>query len=126
MRSIEGEVEFARTAKANVLVVGPDGEVTDLLTLLVPDGDPDIMIRCRSGLVRIPPPSARIGVIVFRDVDSLTLEQQRQLSEWLNASPLRRQVISTASTPLLPKVETGQFSDALYYRLNTVYIDLFE
>jgi transcriptional regulator of acetoin/glycerol metabolism len=47
------------------------------------------------------------------------------VSEWL-ASSNRPQVVSTASAPLLPLVEAGVFNDALYYRLNTVYIDLSE
>jgi hypothetical protein len=124
--AIQNEVDFARVAKANVLVVGPDRLVADLLSLLVPDADPEITIRCASNRMRLPPIASRIGTVVFRDVDALTSDQQRRLSEWLNATTTRRQVISTAATPLLPLVETGQFSDALYYRLNTVYIDLFE
>jgi hypothetical protein len=126
LTSIQSEIDFARLAKSNVLVVGPDRLVADLLSVLVPDADPDITFRCRSMRLRLPPPSSRLPTIVLRDVDTLSPEQQGRLSDWLNTSATRRQVISTAAVPLLPLVEAGQFSDSLYYRLNTVYIDLFE
>jgi transcriptional regulator of acetoin/glycerol metabolism len=48
------------------------------------------------------------------------------LFEWLDSTSSGTQVVSTASAPLLPLVEAGAFDDALYYRLNTVYVDLSE
>jgi transcriptional regulator of acetoin/glycerol metabolism len=33
-------------------------------------------------------------------------------------------VISTSSVSLLPLVQSGAFSDDLYYRLNTIWVDL--
>jgi len=56
----------------------------------------------------------------------LTMAEQRQLLEWLDAPATRMQVISTASMPMLPRVEARTFDETLYYRLNTIYIDLFD
>jgi transcriptional regulator of acetoin/glycerol metabolism len=54
----------------------------------------------------------------------LTLEEQRRLLEWLQETAGRTRVVSTTSAPLLPLVEDGVFLDTLYYRLNTVYVEL--
>jgi transcriptional regulator of acetoin/glycerol metabolism len=64
--------------------------------------------------------------MVIQDVDMLTTGEQRRLLEWLDGANIRTQVISTASTPLLARVEARTFNETLYYRLNTTYIDLFE
>jgi transcriptional regulator of acetoin/glycerol metabolism len=51
-------------------------------------------------------------------------EDQRRLVEWLETRPRRVQIVSTSSAPLQSKVESGAFNDTLYFRLNTVRIDL--
>jgi DNA-binding NtrC family response regulator len=33
-------------------------------------------------------------------------------------------VVSTTSAPLLPRVEAGEFNATLFYRLNTVCVDV--
>jgi transcriptional regulator of acetoin/glycerol metabolism len=33
-------------------------------------------------------------------------------------------VISTSTTPVMPRVQSGAFLDMLYYRLNTVCVDV--
>jgi DNA-binding NtrC family response regulator len=81
------------------------------------------MIRCRDGLFPLPP-SSQSGIVVLRDVDALKPEEQVGLLNWVDSARNRRQVVSTASAPLLPMVEARAFDAALYYRLNTVYIDL--
>ena len=36
----------------------------------------------------------------------------------------RTQVISTSRAPLMPLVDDGRFLNSLYYRLNTICVDL--
>jgi transcriptional regulator of acetoin/glycerol metabolism len=43
---------------------------------------------------------------------------------WLETRPRRIQIVSTTSAPLQGRVESGAFNDTLYFRLNTVRIDL--
>ena len=122
--SVHADVDLARINKANLLVVGTERLVLGLVSSLVDDANSDVMIRCRDGLLRLPPTSSQSGTVVLRDVDALKQEEQRRLLDWVDSANNRSQVVSTASAPLLPLVEARAFDAALYYRLNTVYIDL--
>ena len=62
--------------------------------------------------------------VIFYDIDRLPTRAQEQLVKWLDRVARHTQVISTANRPLMPLVTSGDFTDALYYRLNTVYIEL--
>ena len=119
------DVYRARISKTNVLLVGPEHLVVNLLGLLAPDLEPQAMIRRENGRLLLHTDSPRVRAAVIRDLDTLTREEQRRLLDWLEAAPTRTQVISTTSAPLLPLVKTGAFSDKLYYRLNTMYVDLY-
>jgi DNA-binding NtrC family response regulator len=57
-------------------------------------------------------------------VDTLDKVEQLRFLEWLDSASKRLQVVSTATAPLLRLVEGRKFNPTLYYRLNTVYIDL--
>ena len=70
------------------------------------------------------PAIAHPGTLVLHDVNALSIQQQVRLLEWSNSGRRNPQVISTTPTPLLPLVYAGTFLDTLYYRLNTVFIDL--
>ena len=76
------------------------------------------------GAELVLPPIEWPGTLVIDEVDGLTLQEQIQVLEW-SAGPVRNtQVISTTSEPLFPRVRAGSFIDTLYYRLNTVYLDV--
>jgi hypothetical protein len=70
------------------------------------------------------PPVEHTGTMILHDVGSLGIEDQIHLLEWLGRAVGRTQVVSTTSSPLLPRVRAGAFIDTLYYRLNTVYVDV--
>ena len=122
--SVHTDVNLARISKANLLVVGTERLVLSLVSSVADDVKSDVMIWCRDGLLPLPPPSSQSGIVVLRDVEALKPQEQLGLLNWVDSARQRRQVISTASAPLLPLVEAGAFDAALYYRLNTVYIDL--
>jgi len=118
------DLNILKTACANVLVVGPHETVEQLLTELLPHldspvicGTPDIdALTSSTGTMR---------TVVIRDVDGLSARQQQRLSCWLEhgpAAPVR--IVSTTTVPLFELVEAGLFPDVLYYRLNTVLLDL--
>ena len=121
--SVHTDVNLARISKANLLVVGPERLALSLISSVADDVSSDVMIWCRDGLLPLPP-SSQSGIVVLRDVEALKPQEQLGLLNWVDSARQRRQVISTASAPLLPLVEAGAFDAALYYRLNTVYIDL--
>jgi hypothetical protein len=64
------------------------------------------------------------GTLVIYEVGALALREQIKLLEWSGNPFLNTQVISTTSFPLIPRVTAGSFIDMLYYRLNTVYLDV--
>lgn len=111
------------TTHPNVLVVGTDIAVDDALRA--------VQCVCRQPVVTCwatdslvlpsPPPS---GTLILRGVDALSLESQRRLLAWLDEAHGCAQVISTSAEALWPRRETGIFLDALYYRLNVVYLGL--
>ena len=61
---------------------------------------------------------------MLHDVGTLPLDEQLRLLDWLERAEGRTQVVSTSTTPLLPRVQAGAFIDTLYYRLNTVCVDV--
>ena len=124
--SAASDLNVARSSRANVLVVGPELLVKNVLKLVAPAPRRDGVVQSRGGRLRLPPSPLVPSTVVVKDVDALTAAEQRQLLEWLDASNTRSQVISTASMPLLTRVEASTFNETLYYRLNTIYIDLFE
>lgn len=65
-----------------------------------------------------------MGTLILHEVGALPHDDQRQLLEWLEPAARRVQVISTTSASLFPRVEVGAFSDVLYYRLNTMCMDV--
>ena len=120
--SVHEDLNLARGNRANLLIVGTELLVSSLVSSLVVDVNSHIMIRCRDGL-RLPPTSSQPGTVVLRDVDALKKEEQLRLLDWMDSASTRIQVVSTAAAPLL-RLKAGAFDAGLYYRLNTVYIDL--
>ena len=120
------DLKMARATSTNVLVVGPDPLVKNVLKLVAPDIRRDTAVQCQGGRLQLPQLSPQPAMVVVRDVDALTPGEQRKLLDWLEAATTRTQVVSTASVPLLPLVQAHAFNDTLYYRLNTIYIDLSE
>jgi hypothetical protein len=123
---VQHELSVARSSRANLLLVASDDLVVKLIRFVVPDLNQAATIRCQDGQLWLPPASFRFATVVVRDVEALTRDEQRRLCEWLHSGSNRTQVVSTSSAPLLTLVETGIFNDALYYRLNEIYVDLSE
>jgi transcriptional regulator of acetoin/glycerol metabolism len=117
---------MARTTQTNVLVVGPNLLIKNVLQLVALDARRDAAVQCQGGRLQLPPVSPQPTMLVVHDVDALTAAEQRTLLDWLEAASTRTQVVSTASVPLLPLVQAHAFNDTLYYRLNTIYVDLSE
>ena len=116
--------DLARVTGVNLFVIGADDVVAELFTPLWPSLVTPIVVRFRGEPLRLPPASPPVGTVVIYDVDTLTRQEQHELSQWLRAGNGRARVVSTASESVLPMLEAGAFDDGLYYRLNVVTIDL--
>jgi hypothetical protein len=105
----------------NLLLIGPDTATRPYLDRLMTL--PSVR-SCDSTEPCLPNEPVR-GLIV-RDVERLTPEGQDQLVEWLNGPGFHTRIVATSVTSLYPMVERGEFSDALYYRINMVILLLEE
>lgn len=106
----------------NLLLTGRDGVIQNVLSTLLRNVDKPIATWYPGERLVLPDP--RTAMIILYDVDALGHSDQSQLLEWLERGVGRTQVVSTTSAPLLPLVEAGIFSDMLYYRLNTVSVQV--
>jgi len=109
--------------RVNLVLIAPEGvlryvlesELLDLRDPVVEWSPDERLVLPRSDLG---------GTLVLHDVGDLPRPEQLALLEWLEQTGGRVQVISTSTAPLLPRVDTGAFIDTLYYRLNTVCVDV--
>jgi Sigma-54 interaction domain len=109
--------------RVNLLLIGVDGVVWNVLgTLLLDLEDP--ISTWMPGQPLVLPPAAQSGTLLLHDVGTMSQEEQLRLLAWLEQAAGRVQVVSTASGPVLPAVRTGAFLETLYYRLNTICVDL--
>jgi transcriptional regulator of acetoin/glycerol metabolism len=82
----------------------------------------EAIVTWRPGQPLELPPPGRATTLLLRDVDQLTVAAQGAVLRWLDQSAGRIWVVSTSAEPLWPQVESGVFSDVLYYRLNIVCV----
>jgi hypothetical protein len=122
--SVEDDLDVVRDTDVNVLVTGPECLVTKVIRRVIADVPASIVIPCEAGRLPLSRQSLPPGTLVFRDIDALDADGQALLFDWLESPSAERQIVSTASAPLLPLVNAGAFDPGLYYRLNTVYIRL--
>jgi transcriptional regulator of acetoin/glycerol metabolism len=109
--------------RTNVLVVGnPEATriVVDMLRLDLRGP----IVRWRAGQPLDLPSPARAATLVLENVTRLTTDEQFRVLRWLDDVKGRIRVVSTTNDPLWPRVQVGVFNEVLYYRLNTVFVDM--
>ena len=110
----------------NLLLIGPEAAVDGCLARLMPSFAAPV-VWCHAANFQLPdstmgsaaPSGAAPGTVVLEDVSALTSSDQARLLAWLD-DPGRARLVATASRSIFPLVTSGQFSDVLYYRINTV------
>lgn len=107
----------------NLLLIGPDRATRAYLDRLMAS-EPSSIRACDSAEPDLP--SEPVQGLVVRDVERLTRDHQERLMEWLNGPGFQTRIVATSGTSLYPMVERGEFSDALYYRINMVTLLLDE
>jgi hypothetical protein len=109
--------------RVNLLLIAPDAVVRYVLeSLLLNLREP--VARWALGQPLALPPPEFINTMILHDVGRLHPREQLELLDWLEQADGRTQVVSTSPAPLLPRVHSGLFIDTLYYRLNTVCVDV--
>jgi hypothetical protein len=109
--------------RVNLLLVAPDGVVRYVLeSFLLELREP--ISQWSPGERLLLPPVGKSGTLILHDVGRLPPADQLDLFGWMEQDEGRTQVVSTSSAPVLPRVHSGAFIDTLYYRLNTVCVDV--
>jgi hypothetical protein len=116
------DYRLARAAGVNLLIVVPDGS-NGFAELLIADLATPV-VAWRPGERLMLPQAEQTGTLLLHNVGTLSPHDQRYLVEWLERAAGRTQVVSTTPVALLPLVQAGTFLARLYYRLNTVCVDL--
>ena len=109
--------------RVNLLLVGVGGMTRNVVGMLLRDRDEPIA-SWAPGERLLLPPVARGGTVVLHEVGTLSQDDQLRLLDWLDHAVARTQVISTTSRPLLAQVQSGAFIETLFYRLNTICLDV--
>ena len=109
--------------RINLLLIAPDGVLGHVLRSLQVDMCQPLVEWSPGEALDLPVPSIG-GTMILHDVQELNSSDQQRLLEWLEVARGRTQVVSTTSMPLLPRVNAGQFIATLFYRLNTVCVDV--
>jgi len=107
--------------RANALLVGSVPTTEAILLALEPLLMDPLTLWDPAAPLALP---ERGGTLVLRNVGRLSPLAQTSLVDWFNRDAYQTQVISTSPCPIYPLIERGLFSDVLYYRLNTLYVEL--
>jgi len=120
---VEEDCRLARTARVNLMLVHSEDATHTVTELILPDLLNALTTWCPGESLELPLAQQQ-GTVVLRDIDALPFPDQLRLLEWLNPAPRGVQVISTTQAPLHECVKSGQFLDALFYRLNVVTVEV--
>lgn len=106
--------------RSNVLIVGPDSAIEAFFLAAADDLLKPVR---RLSAAHLPPKGA--GTVVLTDLTTLDDNQQQKLLGWLDQSAMGgTQVISIAPRPLITPSTPPAVRLDLYYRLNTIYLEL--
>lgn len=112
------ELPFLGSLGTNLLLIGLTGASRDRFEASLMQGPVN---KWEPGEPLVLPSA---GTLILHEVGSLTHDDQERLLAWMERSSGRTRVICTASASLFAEVEAGRFIDTLYYRLNTVSLDV--
>lgn len=117
------ELLFLGTLGANLLLIGVNCSSRDRVEAgLVHVQGP--VTRWEPGEQLVLPSATSTGTLILHEVGSLPHDDQVRLLAWLEQTVGRTRVVCTASASLFARVEAGVFIHTLYYRLNTVSVNV--
>jgi hypothetical protein len=107
--------------RANVLVMGPK----DALAAFLKTARSEMRDPIRTSDSTLPPFLDGARTLILTDVDALSGPDQQRLRRWFDERHnADMQVISLTSAPLFSLVSANAFDTQLYYRLNTIVLEL--
>ena len=122
-REAHRDLQVAGMPCTNLLLAGGAGAIRIVLEMLWLELREPILKWRPGQRLDLPSPS-RAATLILYDVDTLSPDDQHRVLRWLDETAGHIRVVSTSTKSLWPRVKSGAFSDVLYYRLNTVYVDV--
>jgi hypothetical protein len=108
-------------SRANAIVVGTEEAALGVWTVVWPSLQKPIH-WVEAGRLFLPRRPA--GTLILQGADALSACDQQQLLEWLEGDARATRILTTTNRPLFPLVESGNFLEGLYYRLNVILLVL--
>jgi hypothetical protein len=107
--------------RANVLVTGPK----DALAVFLQTARSEMRDPIRTSGPALPPFLDGARTLILTEVDALSGTDQQRLRRWFDERQNANvQVISLTSEPLFSLVSANAFDVQLYYRLNTIVLEI--
>jgi sigma-54-interacting transcriptional regulator len=122
-RPANRDLQIVGMRRSNLLLEGPNDAIQTTLDRLWPEPREPIL-TWNPGQPLVLPPSGRVATLILHDVGELSGDDQQRMVRWLDQAAARVRVVSTTAESLWPRVNAGTFNDVLYYRLNTVCVDV--
>ena len=123
--SVEHDLDIVRSTRSNLVIIGPDLLVTDVLRRVIAAAQYSIIVSASDPRpLRLPAVPLPGATLVLRDIDELDDDDQADLLDWLERANGEQQIVCTGSGLLLSQLKSGAFDPRLYYRLNSVCINL--
>jgi len=122
-RQTRRDLQIGGTPRTNLLLLGTSDGIGIVLEMLRLEHREPILMWHPGQPLELPSPGSS-ATLVIHDVSELSVSDQDRVLRWLDHAARQVRVVSTTAEPLWPRVETGTFNDMLYYRLNTVCVDL--
>jgi Sigma-54 interaction domain len=108
--------------RLNLHLIGNDRVIWNVLEALLPEMGQPVLSWSPGRRLDLPPTPG--GTLILHEIGAMPAEYQLRLLDWLEGAWGTTQVVSTSTAPLLTRIQTGAFVDMLYYRLNTVCVDV--
>ena len=122
-REAHKDLQVAGMPRTNLLLVGSQGAVRIVMEMLWLELREPILTWRPGQPLDLPTPG-RASTLVLHDVNELTKDNQQRVIDWLDEIGSCIRVVSTTRTSLWPRLKSGEFDETLYYRLNTVCVDI--
>lgn len=117
------DLQVSSMPRTNVMVVG-NAEATRIVVDMLRLDLRGPVVKWRAGQPLALPAAGSCTTLVLENLTRLTDEEQIRVLRWLDDVRGKIRVVSTAGVPVWPRVQNGEFNEVLYYRLNTVFVDM--
>ena len=115
-------LDVCLSTRANLLLIGPADITGAFFKAVRPHLQEPVAILREGEAFALPP--GPVGTLILINVGAFSPPDQSRLCDALSDRLSGTQVISTSATGLMPMLAAKSFLETLYYRLNTIYVDL--